>query len=247
MSEQQGSTPVTSPTTLDWEQAYPVPRSAPGASHLRVNFISSADGSVTLDGRSGGLGGPADRELMRVLRSLSDVVLVGAGTVRAEGYGGLNLPTAHTRRRAELGFSSAPRIAVVSGSLDLTPDMSVFTKAEVRPLVITHDASPHANREALSKVADVLVCGSTTVDFTEALSQLRELGLSRVLCEGGPTLFGSLIGADLVDEVCLTISPTFVAGGGSRIAHSMEAYPRRFRVASLFQDDDFVFLRYARS
>lgn len=245
------STPAT-PTTpatsapLDWWNAYPPPQPAPGTSHVRVNFISSADGSVTLDGRSGGLGGPADRELMRVLRTLSDVVLVGAGTVRAEGYGGLNLPTAFVEQRAALGLSPTPRIAIVSGSLDLTPDMSIFTKAEERPLIITHAASPAARREALSEVADVLVCGSTAVDLTQALTQLASFGLSRVLCEGGPTLFGSLLDANLVDEVCLTVSPMFVAGPGARIAHSVTAHPRKFGIASMLTEDDFLFLRYAR-
>lgn len=238
-------------TLLDWWDAYPLPQPKQGTAHVRVNFISSADGSVTLDGRSGGLGGPSDRELMKVLRTLSDVVLVGAGTVRSEGYGGLNLPPELVRWRASLGLTPAPRIAVVSGSLDLSPDASVFTKAEVRPFVITHAGSPLEKRVALSEVADVLVCGSTQgesskIDFADALTQLASLGLTRVLCEGGPALFGTLLEADLVDEVCLTISPMFVAGSGTRIAHSAIAHPLKYRLASVLKDEDFLFLRYAR-
>lgn len=246
MSDQQPNSQQHPAPPLDWWGAYPPPQPTPGNSHVRVNFISSADGSVTLDGRSGGLGGPADRALMRVLRTLSDVVLVGAGTVRSEGYGGLNLPPEYVSRRTELGLSPAPRIAIVSGALNLDPAMSVFTKAETRPLVITHAGSPASRREALSEVADVLVCGSTTINLTEALTKLREHGLSRVLCEGGPTLFGELLEADLVDEVCLTIAPMFVAGLGARIAHSPATHPHRYSVASMLTDDDFLFLRYAR-
>lgn len=232
---------------IDWWSAYPLPQPNAG-SHVRVNFVSSADGAATTKGRSGGLGGENDRALMKVLRTLSDVVMVGAGTVRSEGYGGLSLPDSLLQRRQKLGLSELPRIAIVSRSLDLSPEMSVFTKAENRPLVITQASAPHARREQLEGVADVLLCGDTDVDFRDALKQLAALGLSRVLCEGGPHLFGSLLEADLADEVCLTISPLFVAGTEPRISHSAAAHPRKFQVASLISDDaDFVFLRYARS
>ncbi|MGO3148331.1 MAG: pyrimidine reductase family protein [Leucobacter sp.] len=233
---------------LDWWSAYPLPEVSQDRAHVRMNFVSSADGAVTLDGRSGGLGGPNDRALMRVLRTLCDVVLVGAGTVRAEGYGGLNLPDALLNRREESGLHRFPRIAIVSGSLDLEPEMSVFTKAEVRPLVITHAAAPESKREALAAVADVLVCGTDKVGLGAAAEELAGLGLGRVLCEGGPTLFGALLEADLVDEVCLSISPQFVAGSAPRIAHSDGSHPRGFSVESVLTDEEsFVFLRYARS
>lgn len=231
---------------IDWWGAYPPPP-LHAAAHVRVNFISSADGAVTLDGRSGGLGGPNDRALMRVLRTLSDVVLVGAGTVRAEGYGGLNLPEPLLLHRLSLGLTREPRIAIVSASLDLTPAMSVFTKAEQRPLILTHAASSPERRQSLAQVADVLVCGGTEVDFSAALAALATRGLPRILCEGGPALFGSLLQADLVDEVCLTLSPCFVAGSEGRIAHTFTAHPRKFRVASLISDEQgFIFLRYTR-
>ncbi len=230
---------------IDWWSAYPLPKPGNG-SHVRINFVSSADGSVTIDGRSGGLGGTNDRALMKVLRTLSDVVMVGAGTVRSEGYGGLSLPDSLLQRRAGLGLSQVPRIAIVSGSLDLSPDMSVFAKAEVRPMVITHAATSHAQRDRLARVADVLVC-EDEVDLGAALAQLASLGLQRVLCEGGPGLFGSLLEANLVDEVCLTISPLFVAGSGGRIAHSNATTPRNFRPLSVITDNQgFIFLRYVR-
>lgn len=231
----------------DWWSLYPLPVPAAGEAHVRMNFVSSADGAVTLDGRSGGLGGARDRALMRVLRTLCDVVMVGAGTVRAEGYGGLNLPEEHLRHRESLGLSRVPRMAIVSSSLGLDPEMSVFAKAEDRPLVITHAASPADTRAALEEVADVLVCGETEVRLDLALEALAGRGLARVLCEGGPTLFGSLLEADLVDEVCLTVSPQFVAGHEPRIAHSPRPVPRKYLPAPpLVDDEGFVFLRYLR-
>ncbi|WP_449276745.1 pyrimidine reductase family protein [Leucobacter sp. GX24907] len=233
-------------TELDWWSAYPLPPA--GRAHVRMNFVSSADGAVTIDGRSGSLGGAHDRELMLVLRTLCDVVLIGAGTVRAEGYGGLGLPDGLQRRRVSLGLTEVPRMAILSGSLDLAPDMSVFTKAEHRPLVITREGAPSERREALEQVADVLDFGESRVDLGAALAHLADHGLSRVLCEGGPSLFGSLLEADLVDEVCLTISPKFVAGEAPRIANSSAAHPRDFRIGSLRSDDEgFVFLRYERT
>ncbi len=232
----------------DWWNAYPLPEPTGGDAHVRMNFVTSADGAATLDGQSGQLGGSTDRELMRVMRTLADVVLVGAGTVRAEGYGGLNLPQHYLERRAALGFGDPPRIAVVTGSLDLTPDMSVFRKSEMRPLVFTHDAAPDDKRDALANVADVVSCGAEEVDLRLVTQELATRSLPRVLCEGGPQLFGSLLETDLVDEVCLTVSPMFVAGEERRISHSVTAQPRKFTVASLKQDDEnFVFLRYART
>ncbi len=214
---------------------------------MRVNFISSADGSATLEGRSGALGGDSDRALMAVLRAQCDVLLVGAGTVRAEGYGGLNLSDELITRREALGLAPVPRVAVVSGSLDLTPDMPVFAQSDVRPIVVTRTAAPAPARERLEEVADVIVCGSIDTGLPQALDALRELGLTRVLCEGGPHLFGSLLELELVDEVCLTLAPAFVGGTGGRIADTLAANPRSFRLAHHVSDaEDFLFLRYVR-
>lgn len=230
---------------IDWWSAYPPPRTAADRSHVRVNFISSADGSATLEGRSGALGGENDRTLMGVLRAQCDVLLVGAGTVRAEGYGGLNLSDELIARREALGLAPVPRVAVVSGSLDLTPDMPVFAQSDVRPIVVTRTAAPAPARERLEDVADVIVCGSIDTGLPQALDALRELGLTRVLCEGGPHLFGSLL--ELVDEVCLTLAPAFVGGTGGRITDTPAANPRSFRLAHHLSDaEDFLFLRYVR-
>jgi len=198
--------------------------------HVRMNFVSSADGAVTLGGRSGTLGGDTDRRLMQVLRSQCDVVLIGAGTVRAEGY-------AQVR----------PRLAVVSARLELSPDDEVFADAAERPMVITSAASPAGRREALDAVADVLVCGQTSVDLALAVRELAARGMPRILCEGGPHLFGSLLDADVVDELCLTISPRLVGGLAGRIAQGADETDRPFGLRTVLHDDEgYVFLRYSR-
>jgi riboflavin biosynthesis pyrimidine reductase len=214
---------------------------------VRMNFVSSADGAVTLHGRSGTLGGETDRALMEVLRAMADVVLVGAGTVRVEGYGGVAPSAEDTAWRREQGLPDAPRLAVVSGELGLSPEDAVFAEATARPIVVTRASAPPERREALAAVADVLVCGDATVDLTEMAARLAAQGLRQVLCEGGPHLFGALLDADAVDELCLTVAPRVVGGGAGRIAQGATEGDRGYALRSILHDDDgFVFLRYAR-
>ncbi|WP_242497716.1 pyrimidine reductase family protein [Microbacterium protaetiae] len=197
---------------------------------VRLNFVSSADGAVTLRGRSGTLGGDTDRRLMQVLRELADVVLIGAGTVRAEGYAGV-----------------APRVAIVSARLELSPDDAVFAGAAARPLVVTSAASPPSRRAALAGVADVLVCGQESVELPAMVRELAGRGMPQILCEGGPHLFGSLLDADLADELCLTASPRLVGGVAGRITQGAAEVDRGFALRGVRHDDEgFVFLRYAR-
>lgn len=213
---------------------------------VRMNFVQSADGAATLDGRSGPLGGDTDRAVMRVLRAMADVVVVGAGTVRVEEYGGLGGGEQDAAWRRAHGLSDAPRPVVVSRSLRLDPAQPFFAKAQARPFVVTCAASPAEQRNALADVADVLVCGDEGVDLGDALGALADRGLTQVLCEGGPHLFGKLLDAGLVDEVCVTVAPRFVGGLAGRIAQGADEQDRRFRLAGSFTDDEgFVFLRYA--
>lgn len=226
--------------------AYELPGGA--GRHLRVNFVASADGAVTLSGHSGGLGGATDRLLLHVLRIMADALVVGAGTVRAEGYGGLGLTPEDVAWRRARSLPDAPALAVVSNRLDLAPDSPVFHRPDGRTMVLTHDAAPAGRMAELAEVADVVVCGRGAVDVTAALDALAARGLTHVLSEGGPHLFGAMLTADLVDEVCLTVSPRFVAGTAHRIAASPEQLERRFRPGPpLVDDEGFVFLRYHRA
>jgi riboflavin biosynthesis pyrimidine reductase len=215
--------------------------------HLRVNFVSSLDGASTHDGVSGGLGDDADRLVFDTLRMQSDVILVGAGTVRAEGYGGIRFSADAIAWRVANGLPEHPPVAIVSGRLDLDPKHAVFTRAAVRPLVITHAQAPADKRVALAAVADVLVCGTAAVDHALMVRTLTGLGYPQVLCEGGPALFGSLLAADAVDELCLTLAPLLESGRASRIASAGVTTQRRMRLAHALPAGDTLLLRYLRA
>jgi riboflavin biosynthesis pyrimidine reductase len=218
-----------------------------GTPHLRVNFISSLDGAATRDGLSGGLGDDADRLVFDTLRMLTDVILVGAGTVRAEGYGGIRFTDDAVAWRLAHGLPEHPPVAIVSGRLDLDPELGVFTRATTRPIVITSGAAPVQRRMALAEVADVLVCGEASVDHRLVVATLAGRGYPQVLCEGGPGLFGSLLAGDGVDELCLTLAPLLESGLAPRIAAGETATPRRMRLAHALPAGDTLLLRYLRA
>lgn len=233
------------PSRDDLFEAYALPDRT--RRRVRMNFVESADGSVTLDGRSGPLGGETDRAVMSVLRTMCDVMVVGAGTVRVEGYGGLESSEQDAAWRRAQGLPAAPRIAVVSKHLELEPSHPFFSEATTRPIVVTRAEAPADRLEALESVADVIVCGEATVDLPEMLAEFERRGLTQVLCEGGPHLFGALLESDLVDEVCLTIAPRFVGGESGRIVAGASEADRRFAlVGSFAADDGFLFVRYGR-
>ncbi|GAA2983616.1 riboflavin biosynthesis pyrimidine reductase [Microbacterium terrae] len=213
---------------------------------IRMNFVASVDGAATVAGRSAGLGGDTDRVIMQVLRAMSDVVLVGAGTVRAEGYGGTKVDGEDAAWRRAHGLPEQPRLAVVSRRLDLEPGHPFFRDAAARPLVVTCAAAPADRREALGAVADVMVCGDEAVDLADMRAQSAAAGRTQILCEGGPHLFGALHDARLVDEVCLTLSPRLAGGAAGRIMRGSAEAVADLRLASLLRDDDWLFLRYAR-
>jgi len=201
---------------------------APGRPAVRLNMIASVDGATTLDGVSGGLGGRADQALFAVLRSLADVVLVAAGTVRAEGYGPYSTP-----------------VAVVSRSLRLDWDAPFFAAPLARPTVVTVAQAPPDRLARAAEVAEVVVAGDRDVDLAAALAALAERGWKAVLAEGGPSLNGQLARAGLLDELCLTLSPRLAGGGAKRILDGppLPAAPG-LRLCSVCEQDQFLFLRY---
>ena len=213
---------------------------------VRVNFITSLDGAATIDGLSGGLNNEEDKLVFDTLRLLSDVIVVGAGTVRAEGYGGIRLSPADAVWRLGQGLPAQVPVAVVSARLELEPGHPFFRDAVVRPIVVTHGASPAGRRAALAEVADVLVCGERAVDPTAMVAALAARGLGQILCEGGPHLFGALIAADCVDELCLTISPVLEGGDAGRIARGGPGATRQMALLHVLTAGDMLFLRYGR-
>jgi riboflavin biosynthesis pyrimidine reductase len=214
---------------------------------LRVNFVTSIDGAVELDGYSEGLSGPADQQVFGLLRMVCDALMVGAGTLRHEGYGGVRLDAARREWRLAHGLAEYPTLVVVSGRLALPPTHPALAEAPVRPIVVTHGSAEPSAREAFVEVADVIAVGDGTVDLRAAVAELHERGLRHILCEGGPHLLGSLTAAGLVDEVCLTISPLLTGPGAGRITAGLPLQdgPRRYALRHALAAEDMLLLRYA--
>ncbi|HVT66645.1 MAG TPA: dihydrofolate reductase family protein [Trebonia sp.] len=216
----------------------------PEGGWLRVNFVQSADGAASLGGLSGGLSSAGDKRVFGILRVLADVIVAGAGTVRAENYRPARARPALAELRA--GRPAAAPIAVVSQSLDLDLDAPLYTEAapDSRTIVITSASADPGRRAAAAKVADVIVAGKDTVDLSGALAMLAGRGLGRVLCEGGPRLFGELDAAGLVDELCLSLSPTLAGPGPARIISGPASPARPMTLHQVIADEGFLFCRY---
>ncbi|KZB80639.1 pyrimidine reductase family protein [Amycolatopsis regifaucium] len=241
------TTPAEPVSDADLERLYGYPEDLTRP-WVQVNFVSSADGAAAVDELSEGLSHPADKRVFLLGRLLSDVILVGAGTVRAEGYRGARINAERAARRLSRGLSEVPPIAVVTRSGDLDPAGPLFTDTKVPPIVLTTEQAPTGRRAALERAgADVLVAGTDDVDLRYALGLLGKRGLYRVDCEGGPKLFGDLIAADLVDQLCLTVAPLLAGAGARRISDGGPTpEPRRMDLASVLFEDGFTMLRYRR-
>jgi riboflavin biosynthesis pyrimidine reductase len=213
---------------------------------LRVNFIASVDGAVTVDGLSGGLSGPGDKQVFDTLRMVCDALVVGAGTIRAENYDALRLDERSRAWRREHGLPELPLMVIVSGSLNLNPDQLIFWDAPIPPIVVTHAGASAERRAALAGVAEIVTVGDDSVDLAAAVAGLHARGATQLLCEGGPHLFGALIAADLVDEVCLTVSPLLAGGSAGRISAGLPGPSRSISLRHALTSHDMLFLRYAR-
>jgi riboflavin biosynthesis pyrimidine reductase len=215
----------------------------PGRS-VRVNFITSLDGAVSVDGRSGGLGSPGDRRVFQVLRALADVVLVGHGTAAAEGYSAVAADSPVGRLRSGLGRPATMPIAVVSQRASLDPASSLVTGAVSPTILVTCASSDVGRREALAAAGViVLVCGDDEVDLPLALDRLAALGHEQVLCEGGPTLFRDALAAGVVDEVDLSMAPALV-GEEHRLVSGLGGVVR-LTLRQVLEEDGVLFTRYA--
>src|SRR3954464_11751387 len=160
--------------TDDVEAAYAdiTDRRGAGRPYVVVNMVCSADGAIAIQGRTKALSSEADRHVFHYLRSLADVILVGAQTVRAEGYGPPKIREARQAERGARGQQAAPRIAVVSSSLDLDWGSRLFTESPTRPILLTtEEAEVPAEARA---VTDVVVAGSGRVAMPAALAALSD-------------------------------------------------------------------------
>jgi riboflavin biosynthesis pyrimidine reductase len=178
-------------------------RAAEDRPFVFVNMIATADGRAARDGRTETLGAEADLELLLELRTIADAVLVGTGTLRAEGYARLaGSPERRARRRAA-GLAEDPLAVVLSRGFDIPWEAGLFQALEQPVLVY---AGPDAG-EPPPTPAPVEVVRLEEPTPRAALADLRARGIRALLCEGGPTLTRALVADGLADELFLTIAP----------------------------------------
>jgi riboflavin biosynthesis pyrimidine reductase len=188
--------PESDLTDEDVRAAYAFPDHRPW---VRANMVSTLDGTMRgPDGSSRSISSTADQRVFAHARRDADVILVGAGTIRAEDY----RPSVRT-------------VAIVTRRLDLPLTLRMFTErtaAHARPIAFTTDAAASEAPAALGEAIDIVGCGDD-VDLRLVIGELEGRGLGRILCEGGPALLGDLISAGLLDELLLTLVPSLLGGG----------------------------------
>lgn len=191
-----------------------------------ICMITSLDGTTVVDGRSGGLGNPTDVSVLGALRRAADAVLVGAGTVRAEGYGPPKQP--------------ALRIGVVT-SRGIDTDTELFATG-AGFLVLPEDGPP------TPAGVDVVRAGTGRVDLATAVRRLEAVMAppTFVQCEGGSHLNGALLASGCVDELDLTVSPVLAGGDGPRLTSGAAPTFERFDLAHLASEDGYLFGRWVR-
>lgn len=222
--------------TLDQLHADLVLAGGPGAPQLTIHFVMSLNGAATgPDGRSGSLGGAADRVALRRVRDAADVVLAGAGTVRHEGYGPASTDEDRRQRRTDKGLAPVPRLAVLTNA---GVDVARLTGAGEPPIIITADPEAPGGWAA---GADVVLL-EPPIEPADVVAVLADRGLNRILCEGGPTLVQQLFAGRVVDELFLTIAARLV--GGQIPLFPEPVTDADLDLVSAEQHDNDVLLRY---
>lgn len=234
------------PTHREDIDAYDLYRPAdPAARMLRLDMVTSVDGCAADEhGGTAGLGGSGDAEVFRALRALSDGILVGAGTVRQEGYGPHRVSPRLAARRRDDGRDGPAAVVVVSRSLDLDLEAPLFSAAVTPTVVLTCQASPRPRRRDAERAGRVVVAGADLIDLGEGLRRLRdELGLAHLVCEGGPTLNGLLLSGGHVDELCVTLTSALLGAVGPPMARGL-AGRLPLELTGLAEQDGDLFARY---
>lgn len=229
---------------------------AHGRPWLALGMVASVDGAAAVDGRTADLGGAADLAAFRALRDAADAVLVGAATVRAEGYGRGVPDEGRRARRVAKGLTPAPRLVVVSASADLDDDLPLLAPAGPDlplPVLVVPRRVPDAVEDRVAHLdgrVEVRRAGDLRTSGHDLLAVLTDLGLRGVLCEGGPRLAGMLLAEDLVDEVFLTLAPVVALSDAPRIAQGaalpVGTGPRPLALVEAWEDGGELLLRYRR-
>jgi riboflavin biosynthesis pyrimidine reductase len=219
---------------------------APDRPWVLANMITSLDGATHVDGLSGGLGSEADRVTFRAIRAVADVILVAAGTARSEQYHPVRTNPDVVDARLARGQRERPRLAILTRHLDLDLDGELFTSPDP-PIVLTTEHAPQVRVRYAESRTDVVQFPGDRVDVAEAVRALGALGARIVLSEGGPTLIGQLALADVLDELCLSLSPLIVGGDAARVTDVPVTTHRTYELCRVLEDASMLLLRYVRS
>lgn len=211
---------------VDIAEAYAWPDASPW---VRAMMVMSLDGSITgPDGRSGSISNPTDRAVMAEVRREADAVLIGASTMRAERYSPMR---------------GRPTLVMVSGSLDLPWEEPAFTESDHQPIVITGTKRDRALLDVARSHADVIEIEGVAENGSVIIDALVQRGLTRIVCEGGAGLLGTLEEARVVDEYDVAISPMLMFGGQPLLNADLP-FPHRLRLQHVIEDDGFLFTKY---
>jgi riboflavin-specific deaminase-like protein len=212
----------------------------PERPYLGLNMVSSLDGKATLDWRTRGLSSDVDRRLFHHLRTQADAVMVGAGTVRAERYGRMTKSEELRDKRVAEGREPEALAVVVSGRLDLPPDLPLLNEPEQEVVVAT------ASEASLPETVSPLDYARVGDDLPRLMAHLHERGVRSVLCEGGPTLNSYLFAAGLVDELFLTMNPKVIGGASALtiVAGRELVDPVELELVSVAEADGELFTRW---
>jgi riboflavin-specific deaminase-like protein len=216
--------------------------------YVMLNMVSTADGRISVGGRSGPIGNRADRELFHGLRGSVDAVMVGAGTLRTEGYGRIVADEQRRRRRLERGLSEEPLACVVSGRLELASDIPLLAHEGAKVVIVT--SSQASLPATAADVEYIRAERGGLLDLPSALAELHErFAVRTLLCEGGPHLNTELLAAGLVDELFLSLAPKLAGGAQGDDALRILAGAElpvlvELELIGVLESDSLLFLRY---
>ena len=206
----------------------------PSGPWVRALFVMALDGAATgPDGRSGSISGPADRNVLIAVRRWSDAVVVGAATMRAERYKPMKVSESVAAERVAAGQKAAPRMVIVSASLDLPWSDPAYAESMLPPLIVTVASAPADALARVPATCEVLVAPGERVNPVWLREQLVDRGMERIVCEGGRSLLADFARSGAVDEWALTVSGIMPAGAYSPVLAHCE--------------DEFVFTRFVRT
>ena len=221
------------------------PTGQPERVAISSNFVVSLDGKVALDQRSGHMGGPADKEVFRLLRATSDAILVGAATAAAENYRPVELDDWAVDERVQNGRPAVPALVLVTNS-GKVPPIPVNPRTGEPPIVIT----PRSQAAEVSRQHPDYGLWTTESDTLTARDIRREFekhAITSVLCEGGPRLMAELLVGECIDEMNFTIAPRIIGNDqATLVPRHAEVSTERWTLKYAVAHEGDIYVRYER-